>query len=128
MIESKAGNSVRGIFPYAGKRLHLIDRLRKTSAISIHNRLCCSVEISRASVIAEALPRVQDLVLGGPSKRVEIWKRTQPVVIIRDDGGDLRLLEHELGNEDCVWIDRSAPREVAAMAAIPTRQTTAKSG
>jgi hypothetical protein len=49
-------------------------------------------------------------------------------VIIRYDGGDLRLLQHELGDEDCIRIDGSAPGKIAAMAAIPTRQATTKFG
>ena len=43
-------------------------------------------------------------------------------MIIRDDGGDLRLLEHELGNEDCVRIAGPAPGEIAPMPTIPTNK------
>ena len=49
-------------------------------------------------------------------------------MIIRDDGGDLRLLEHELGNEDCVRIAGPAPGEIAPMPTIPTQQATTKFG
>ena len=45
-------------------------------------------------------------------------------MIIRDDGGDLRLLEHELGNEDCVRIAGPAPGEIAPMPTIPTNKTS----
>ena len=47
-------------------------------------------------------------------------------MVIRDDGGDLRLLKHELGNEDSVGIASPAPREVAAITAIPTQQSATK--
>jgi len=49
-------------------------------------------------------------------------------VIIRDHGGDLRLLEHELGNEDCVRIAGPAPGEIAPMPTIPAQQATTKFG
>jgi hypothetical protein len=43
-------------------------------------------------------------------------------MIIRDDGGDLRLLEHELGNEDSVWIAGPAPWEIAAVTREPAKK------
>ena len=49
-------------------------------------------------------------------------------MIIWDDGGDLRLLEHELGNEDRVRIAGPAPGEIAPMPTIPTQQATTKFG
>lgn len=49
-------------------------------------------------------------------------------MIIRYDCGDLRLLQHELGNEDCVRIEGSAPGEIAAAAAIPPNKRAAKKG
>ena len=49
-------------------------------------------------------------------------------MIIRDDGGDLRLLEHELGNEDCVRIAGPAPGEIAPMPTIPANRRAAKNG
>ena len=49
-------------------------------------------------------------------------------MIIRDHGGDLRLLEHELGNEDCVRIAGPAPGEIAPMPTIPANKRAAKNG
>jgi len=62
LIKSKAGYGVRGVFPNSGKSSHLLDAPWEISAMSIHNRFCCGVEISRASVIAEALPRAKHLI------------------------------------------------------------------
>ena len=120
LIEGKAGNGVRAVFADAGELLHLVGCPRELSAVSIHNDSRGGVKISRASVIAKTLPRAQHLVFGSPCKRGEIGKRTQPPVIIQDDGGDLRLLQHELGDKYCVRIVGPAPREIAAVTAIPT--------
>jgi len=49
-------------------------------------------------------------------------------VIVRDHRHDLGLLEHKLGDEDGVRITGLAPREIAAMATIPTQQVTTKFG
>src|SRR6476620_12800866 len=117
-----------GVFPNSGELSHLLDPLREVSAMSIHNGFCCGVEISRASVIAEALPRAKHLIFRSARQRGEIGKSAQPLVIIRDDGGDLRLLKHELGNEDRVGIAGPAPGEIPSIPTIPTQQATTKFG
>ncbi len=45
-------------------------------------------------------------------------------MIIRDHSGDLRLLEHELGNEDGVRVAGAAPGQIAAVAAKPAEKRT----
>ena len=77
------------------------------------------MKISCARVIAEALPDAQDIIFRSASQRREIGKLAEPLVVIRDDSGDLSLLEHELGDKDCVWVARLAPRKIAAVAAKP---------
>jgi hypothetical protein len=119
---------VRSIFPDSGKLSHLLDSPWEVSAMSIHNRFCCGVEISRASVIAEALPHAKHLIFRGARQGAKIGKSAEPLVIIRDHGGDLSLLEHELGNEDCVRVPNPAPGEIAPMPTIPTQQATTKFG
>jgi hypothetical protein len=47
-------------------------------------------------------------------------------MIIRDHSGHLRLLEHELGDDDCVRIARLAPGEIAAVTAKPAEKRAAK--
>ena len=126
LIEAKAGHGMRGVFPDAGKLLHLLDFTRKLSSVSIHNRSRCAVEISRASVIAESLPRAKHVVFRSASQCGEIRKPAKPFVIIRDYGGDLGLLEHDLGDEDCVRVARTAPWQLAAVAAIPIQERALK--
>jgi len=74
------------------------------------------------------LPRAKHLIFRSACQRGEIGKRAEPLVIIRYDGGDLRLLEHELGNEDCVRIAGPAPRQIAPVATIPANKRVAKNG
>ena len=62
LIKGKAGDCMRGVFPDSGKLSHLLDSPWEVSAMSIHNRFYCDVEISRASVIAEALPHAKHLI------------------------------------------------------------------
>jgi hypothetical protein len=43
-------------------------------------------------------------------------------MIVGDDGSDLGLLEHELGDEDRVGIGGAAPGKIAGVLAIPVEE------
>ena len=87
-----------------------------------HHRM----QVASSRVIAEALPRVQDVTFRSPGQGGEIWEAAEPLIIIRDNGGNPSLLEHELGDEDGVGIASLAPGKGAAMAAIPIHQGRAE--
>jgi hypothetical protein len=99
--------------------LHLIGRSRKASTMSTYNYFRDGVQISGSCVVTQPLPGVQDAGFGGARQNSEARKSTQPFIIIRDNGSNLGLLEHELGDQDGVWIAGIAPRQIAAVFAIP---------
>jgi hypothetical protein len=84
------------------------------------------MQIASSRVIAETLPRVEDVTLRSPGEGGEIWEAAEPLIIIRNNGGNLSLLEHELGDEDGVGIARLAPGEITAVLAIPAGQRAMK--
>ena len=127
-IEREADHRVRGVFPDPGESPHLLDSARKASVVSIHNDYCYAVEISRTGVIPETLPGAKDFVFGSARQSGEIGKSQEPLVIVGDHRRDLGLLEHEFGHKDSVRITGPAPREITAMATIPTQQVTTKFG
>ncbi len=55
-------------------------------------------------------------------ERREVREPPEPLIIIRDNGGNLGLLEHEFGDEDGVGIASLTPRELAAVLMVPIRQ------
>jgi len=115
-----------GVSADSGKTLHLLDRSREMSTMSIRHELRGDVQISSSSVVAQALPGMKDIVLFGRSERGKARETPQPVFVIADNRRDLGLLKHEFGNQDAVWIARLTPREVAAMTAIPIHEGAAK--
>jgi hypothetical protein len=80
------------------------------------------MQVASPRVIAESLPRVEAVTFRSPGQGGEIWEAAEPLIIIRDNGGNLSLLEHELRDEDGVGIASLAPGQGAAMAAIPTQK------
>ena len=87
----------------------------------LQHRDCGGLEITRASVITETLPREKDVALGSAGEGVEIGEPAQPLIIIGDYGGDLGLLEHDFGNKNGVWVQCSAPRKIPAVACEPAK-------
>jgi hypothetical protein len=61
---------------------------------------------------------------GGESEHV--WKAGQEALVIGDDGGDARLLKHDLGNPDGVWIAGAAPGKISLVRREPGQQPGAE--
>jgi hypothetical protein len=92
----------------------------------LHDGLCGRAEITSSRVIAETLPAVQNFVLRSGGKSGEIGEAPHPLIIVWDDRGDLRLLEHELGHQDRVGISGTTPGEIAALFPIPGEEGVAE--
>ena len=71
------------------------------------------MKISRSRIITEAFPGAQNLRFSRGGKRADGGKPAQPSIIVRNDGSDLGLLEHDFGNENGVRIAGLAPGEIA---------------
>ena len=65
---------------------------------------------------------MEDVTFRSPGDRSEIREAPEPLIIIRDNRRNLRLLEHDLGDEDGVGVASLAPRKNAAVVVIPIRQ------
>ena len=122
MIEGKRCDGIRRIPPDAWQLAHAGDCAWKMAGMSIRDDSSGGVQIARPRIIAEALPRVEDVIFRSPSQRGEMGEAAEPLIIIRDNGGNLGLLEHELGDEDRVGIASLTPGEGAPVAAIPTKK------
>ena len=122
LVKGKRCDGVCGVFSYSRELLHLVNRFWEATMMSAYDGLGSSPKISGAGVVAQPLPGVKNVTLGSPSQHGEIGKSLEPLIITRHRGRDLRLLEHEFGNEDRVGIARPAPGKIAAVAAIPAHE------
>ena len=91
-------------------------------------RLRCSVQVTGARVISEALPEFENIGFGGRRECGDIGKTAHPSLKIRDHGGDGGLLQHELGDQYGVGRGGSAPWEVASVGAEPSAERGVKIG
>jgi len=109
-MKSKSRDCVRRIAANARQFANRCDIAGKDSHVLILHNLGGGMKIPGAVVIAETLPAVENIVLRSARDGSEVRKSAKPFIIIRDHGGDLGLLEHELGYKDRVRIAGFAPR------------------
>ena len=90
-----AQDDVGGLAADAGQRLHGGQIVRHDATMQRHHLLRRRVQVAAAGVITEAGPQRQHLVEIGRRERGEVRKAGHEALEVRDDGRDLRLLEHD---------------------------------
>ena len=125
-IERERRDGIRGVATDPRQRADGGRRVRKMPAMFFRDRDRCGPQISRARIVAEPLPGVENVIFRSRGKCCDVGKPPQPFIIIRDHGGDLGLLEHDLGNEDGVRIVGVTPTQIAAVFAEPATESAAK--
>lgn len=124
LIERERGDSVRRVTAYAGKATYRIWQTWECAVFLRHGNRS-RAKVPRPSVITEALPGVKNLMFGRRRQRGQGGEPAEPLIIIRDNGSDLGLLEHEFRDEDRIGVRGSAPREIAAIFAVPRKKGSA---
>ena len=92
------------------------------AAVLRHRFLGDGVQPARADVVAERPPGLRHIGFVGGRKGFEGRKFSQPLLVFRQDAVHLRLLQHDLGDEDVVRVAGVPPRQVPAVAAVPIEQ------
>jgi hypothetical protein len=122
LIEGKCCDCVRCIAANAGQVANRSDVAGESPTVPIPYNLGGGMKIPGAIIVAEPLPGVEDFVLRSARNRSEIGKSAEPFIIIRDHGGHLSLLKHELGNKNGIGIAGFAPWKITAVAAKPAEK------
>ena len=86
------------------------------------HRLRRRMKEARPSVVAEPLPRSEDLILRRSRQRRGRRKTRDERLELLDDPRDLRLLEHQFAHEGAIPVAGPAPRKVARGAPEPRFQ------
>jgi hypothetical protein len=121
-IERKCRDSVGRVTPDARKRAKIVDLVRQRSAMFTEDDFCKSMQIARSGVVTQSLPAVENARFRSKREGGKIGEAAKPLIIIREDSGDLGLLKHELGNEERVGVAGLPPWQVAPVSAIPTQK------
>lgn len=126
LIKGERRDGIGRVTPDTGQCTDCREIVRKSASMAMLDDFRNRMQVASSRVIAEALPRVEDVSFRSPCQGGEIWEAAEPLIIIRDNGGNLSLLEHELGDEDGIGIASLAPGEETTVCMIPTRQGRAE--
>src|SRR5882672_5429911 len=81
------------------------------------------VQITGPRVVAQPAPQRQDIVERRCRERLHAGKTRKEAPVVRNNGGNLGLLQHDLGEPDAVGIARPLPRQVVApVTGLPAHQ------
>jgi len=126
LIKGEGRDGIGRVTTDTGKFTDCREVARKSAFMAILYGFRNRMQVASSRVITETLPRVEDVTFRSPGEGGEIWEASEPLFIIRDNGGNLSLLEHELGDEDGVGVPSLAPGEETTVCMVPTRQGRAE--
>ena len=86
------------------------------------------VQIARAAVVAEAGPQREYVVIGSSGEAFDIGKAGEEARVILQDGGDLRLLQHDFREPDAVGVVALPGQVVAAILGLPGGEAVSERG
>ena len=122
-IERDRGDRRGGVVADAGQRAQRVDVFGKFRAVPLDHGLRAGMQIAGARVIAKPRPGAQHIFEVGRRQRLDRRPARQEPRVIRRDGLDRRLLQHDLGQPDAVGSVRCArpraPRQHARVPVVP---------
>jgi hypothetical protein len=124
--EGDAGDGGRGVLANAGEGAEAVGGARELTEELALNELGGAVQEMCAAVVAEAGPEGEHVFFAGLGEGFERGEAAQELGVALDDGGDARLLEHDLGEPCGVGVADAAPGEIAGVLAIPGEEFAAE--
>lgn len=118
-IERDRQDGAGGVRTDAGQLAHERGLAWELAAVTLDQRLCRRVKVSRATVVPEPAPRPENVVLARGRERASVRKTRDEAPPVLDHRLDARLLEHRFADPDRVRIARATPRQVAMRDGVP---------
>lgn len=103
----------------AGQGGHLCLRLRKNAAMLAEDLLRCLVQVAATGVVAKPSPQVQHIIEWRRRQGGDIREARHKALVIGDDRGHLRLLQHDLRYPHPVRAALLLPGQIFAPMAVP---------
>jgi hypothetical protein len=111
------GNGIGGVAADSGQLRQIL------GPAAVGDLASCPMKIQGPPVVSESLPGANHV--GGRSGRERLHRRPalEPRKVTGNDPRDLRLLEHDLGDQDRVRIAGPPPRKIAPVLGEPGEQS-----
>src|SRR5882724_3772503 len=122
LLVGERGNGASRVWTNARELDQLFRYVRQLATVVPTDYARERVEIRSPGIVAEAIPSLSYCAGPRARQRFEIRETFQEPRIVLRHAGDLRLLQHELGDEHAVRIAGAAPRQIARGAGPPGEQ------
>jgi hypothetical protein len=119
LVESQAQDSRGRIGSEPGEGAQRFIIPGNPASMLADHKLRRRVKVSGTLIIAQPLPSAKDFLKRGAGQCLDVREKAQPFIIIRDDGADRSLLEHDLRDPYPVGIPGLSPWEIAAVNPVP---------
>ena len=126
--ERQRRDGPRGIRPDSGQRLEVGQIGRHPAAELVDDPVRRAPQVERAPVVAEALPRPEDIGRRGGRQRLDRREAVHEASPRVTRPGGLRLLGHRLGHEDRVRVRAAAERKGPGARDVPVEDRVAERG
>ena len=84
----------------------------QAAAVIRHDQLGGTLQVAGACVVPQPGPEAQDFIQRCAGERGNVREAGKESRVVRQDGGDLRLLQHDLGDPDSIRSRVPLPRQV----------------
>ncbi|MDP2761288.1 MAG: hypothetical protein Q8O64_12985 [Sideroxyarcus sp.] len=121
-VVSQCTDSRCGGAPYSRQLKNVRKLVRELPLMPRNNDLRGPVQIAPSGVVTETAPVREHLLLAGYGQRGNVWKGVDEALVVRNDGGDLRLLQHDLGQPDAISVLPLPRQVVSSMRTLPRNQ------
>ncbi len=120
--EGDAGDGPGGVAADARQRQQILSGLGQMTAESCDNFLRGPVQIPGARVVAETLPQFDHRIETSARQLLDGREPLEKPLVVGHHRRDPRLLQHDLGDPDGIWIFGSSPRQISGIFREPVEK------
>ena len=121
-VEGDAGDGGRGVGADTGQGADGFGIGREDAAVFLHDQTGGGQQVAGTGIVAQALPGVQHLLLGGGGQGVQVGEALHPAQKVADAALHLGLLEHDLRDPDLVGRVMASPGQGPGIGGEPGEQ------
>ena len=113
------GHGPGGIAAHTGELEKGVEVGGYHAPMMLHDRFSGLLEVTNAAIVAQPLPELEQGGLVGVGESLHRGQGGQKAMEVGLDRLGAGLLEHDLRDQDAVWVGRLTPGKVAAVLAVP---------
>lgn len=119
LVESDAADRPGRVAANSRQRENVVEVPGKPPVMPLHDDLSGGLRVPDTTVVAQALPQLEDFLRPCPREIGQGWQLRHPALKVRNDRLDLGLLEHDFRHEHGIRFFRATPRQIPCIRRKP---------